>query len=421
MTTASRGWLQRLGPGLLWAGTAVGVSHLVQSTRAGAGYGLALAWVVVVAHVVKYPTFEAGPRYTAATGRSLLEAYRRQGPAALAVFFAMTIATVCIVEAAIAVVTAGMASALISDAVAVEWWAAGLLGVAVAVSAGGGFRALDAAMKAMVLLLTVSSLAAAALLLPQVTWEAMAPWPPLPALDAATVGFLVAFVGWMPAPFDTAVWHTQWTVEKMREDPGFDARAARIDFHVGYVGTALLALVFVFLGAAVLHGRGVELPAQAPAFARTFVDVYGEVLGPWSRPLVLSAAFATMLSTLLAVTDGFARAMAGSIARFAGPEAPGERPRTSAYLGTLYGTATGAALIVAFGTSNLKSLVDLATTVSFVLGPVLAWMNYRAVMGDDMPEEARPGPWLRAGHLTALVATAAFSVGFVAYKATYGW
>lgn len=417
----SRGWLQRLGPGLLWAGTAVGVSHLVQSTRAGAGYGLALAWVVVAAHVVKYPTFEAGPRYTAATGRSLLEAYRRQGPAALAVFFAMTLATVCIVEAAIAVVTAGMASALVSDALSVPAWAGLLMGVAVAVSAGGGFRGLDAAMKAMVLLLTVSSLAAAAMLLPGVTWEAMSPWPPIPELDAATLGFLVAFVGWMPAPFDTAVWHTQWTVEKMRDDPSFDEQAARIDFHVGYVGTALLALVFVFLGAAVLHGRGVELPAQAPAFARTFVDVYGEVLGPWSRPLVLSAAFATMLSTLLAVTDGFARALAGSIARFAGPEAPGEVPAQPTYLGTLFGTAAGAVLIVVFGTSNLKSLVDLATTVSFVLGPVLAWMNFRAVFADEVPEASRPGPWLRAGHLAAIGANVAFSVGFIAYKAAYGW
>ena len=31
-----------IGPGLLFAGSAVGVSHLVQSTRAGALYGLGL-------------------------------------------------------------------------------------------------------------------------------------------------------------------------------------------------------------------------------------------------------------------------------------------------------------------------------------------------------------------------------------------
>ena len=31
------------GPGLLWAATAIGVSHLVQSTRAGASAGFGLA------------------------------------------------------------------------------------------------------------------------------------------------------------------------------------------------------------------------------------------------------------------------------------------------------------------------------------------------------------------------------------------
>ena len=65
-----RGYLKSLGPGLLWAATAIGVSHLVQSTRAGAAYGFALVWVVVAANLLKYPLFEAGPRYAVATGKS---------------------------------------------------------------------------------------------------------------------------------------------------------------------------------------------------------------------------------------------------------------------------------------------------------------------------------------------------------------
>ena len=34
--------ISKLGPGLLFAGAAIGVSHLVQSTRAGADFGLSL-------------------------------------------------------------------------------------------------------------------------------------------------------------------------------------------------------------------------------------------------------------------------------------------------------------------------------------------------------------------------------------------
>ena len=74
-----RGWLSVLGPGLLYAGAAVGVSHLVQSTRAGAGFGFSLVWVVILANIIKFPFFEAGPRYAAATGQTLIHGYRRIG------------------------------------------------------------------------------------------------------------------------------------------------------------------------------------------------------------------------------------------------------------------------------------------------------------------------------------------------------
>ena len=43
-----RVFLRSFGPGLLWTGTAIGVSHLVQATRAGAD-GLAMALRAVAA------------------------------------------------------------------------------------------------------------------------------------------------------------------------------------------------------------------------------------------------------------------------------------------------------------------------------------------------------------------------------------
>jgi Mn2+/Fe2+ NRAMP family transporter len=71
--------LEVIGPGLVLAGSAIGVSHLVQSTRAGAMYGLALLGFILVSMLAKYPAFLFGPRYAAATGRSLLSGYRQQG------------------------------------------------------------------------------------------------------------------------------------------------------------------------------------------------------------------------------------------------------------------------------------------------------------------------------------------------------
>ncbi|MCI2285684.1 hypothetical protein L3081_22770 [Colwellia sp. MSW7] len=52
-----------LGPGIVWAATSIGVSHIVQATRAGADFGFALLGFIILAHVIKYPFFLFGPQY----------------------------------------------------------------------------------------------------------------------------------------------------------------------------------------------------------------------------------------------------------------------------------------------------------------------------------------------------------------------
>ena len=65
-----------LGPGIVWAATSIGVSHIVQATRAGADFGFALLGFIILAHVVKYPFFLFGPKYAGLTGKSLLDGYK---------------------------------------------------------------------------------------------------------------------------------------------------------------------------------------------------------------------------------------------------------------------------------------------------------------------------------------------------------
>ena len=83
--------LKNLGPGLLYAGAAVGVSHLVQSTRAGASYGFGLIGVLILANILKYPFFEFAPRYAASTGKSLVHGYKKIGKWALALYALLTL------------------------------------------------------------------------------------------------------------------------------------------------------------------------------------------------------------------------------------------------------------------------------------------------------------------------------------------
>ena len=70
---------QKLGPGLMFAGAAIGVSHLVQSTRAGADFGFGLIWALLLINLIKYPFFAFGVHYTSKTGQDLLTGFQTLG------------------------------------------------------------------------------------------------------------------------------------------------------------------------------------------------------------------------------------------------------------------------------------------------------------------------------------------------------
>ena len=82
-----------LGPGFLFACTAIGVSHLVQSTRAGAEFGFLLLGFIILANVLKYPFFEHGSRYANATGTSIIDGYEKIGRKFLILYLAITVAS----------------------------------------------------------------------------------------------------------------------------------------------------------------------------------------------------------------------------------------------------------------------------------------------------------------------------------------
>lgn len=100
--------IAQFGPGLLYAGAAIGVSHLVQSTRAGADFGWDLVWIILMVNIIKYPVFQTGPRFAAATGETLLHGYKKLGSWAVWIYIVMTICTMFVIMAAISIVTSGL-------------------------------------------------------------------------------------------------------------------------------------------------------------------------------------------------------------------------------------------------------------------------------------------------------------------------
>jgi len=406
----------------MYAGAAIGVSHLVQSTRAGANYGFTLVWAVIVVHLFKYPFFEFGHRYTAATGESLLVGYRRVGRWALISYLIIALGLSIPTAAVLTIVTAGMASQTVAVSLTPMTWGVILLTCCVLVLASGGYPLLDKLMKVLMAFLAVCTVVAVVAAAGH--GRVAAPGFAVPGFaapkvwDVAGIAFLVMLMGWMPTPVDASAWPSLWMQERIkqtRHQPTL--REALFDFNLGYVSSLITALMFLSLGALVMFGTGETFPQGAADFAARFVGMYTSALGEWSRPVVITAAFTTMLSTTLTVLDGYPRVLtAGCRVAWPGAQKLGKAP----YWAFMIVMMVGALLIYRYLTSRMLTLVDFATTLAFLSAPLFAYLNCRAIAVGKLPKEAAPPKWLSVLSWAGLIFLTCFSVLFLVVRFGYG-
>lgn len=360
--------IAKLGPGLLYAGAAVGVSHLVQSTRAGASYGMAMVAVVILANLLKYPFFKAGPLYAAANGKSLLDAFQQLGNGAMFIFYGVTFTTVFAVQAVVTLITAGIFAYVFN--INLPLWAisAVILVICSIILLIGKFELLNKTMKSVIFLLTVATIVTliAAFTKSQNAFE---PLTTFSFFKQEDLFFLIALVGWMPAPIDISLWQSEWTLAQAKSKGSLSLKDALFDFRVGYWGTTFLAAAFVGLGALLIFGSGSELPASGVAFSADLIGMYTQTIGSWSFVFIAVAALATMFSTTLTVLDAFPR-MLQKATKLSFPKW-GITEKQNYFL-WLTIIVFGALFVLIFQLESMRQLVDFATTVSFLTAPVLA-------------------------------------------------
>lgn len=383
-----------LGPGLLMAAAAIGVSHLVQSTRAGATFGFALVWAVILANFFKYPFLEYGPRYAIATGESMIEGYYRLGKWAIGIFVIFTIGTMFAVQAAVTIVSASLAAELTGIALSPVTWSAILLGICIILLVSGQYSALDGAIKLIMVVLAISTIVALGAALFQGGQHEVSSYYPS-IWDVAGVSFLIALMGWMPIPIDAAAWHSLWTLEREKQTQYRPKlKESLIDFNIGYIGAALLALGFLFLGALVMYGSGEEFASSGAVFSGQLLNLYTDSLGEWLYPVIIICAFTTMFSTTLTVTDAYPR-VSRRMLEVLMPETIKEKDNLRIYRILLVVISLISLGVLYFLGDSFTLMVDLATTLSFLTAPVLAYLNYKLVTADHMPKDCQPKPWLK--------------------------
>lgn len=385
--------------------TAIGLSHLVLAPIAGAKYGYALAWLIIVAHILKYPCFEAGPRYAIATGESLISGYSRiPGPKnwGLWLFFVISLIGGCTAAGALLSISAAVLFAATGGALSLPILMIIISLMIVALLLAGGYSALASLSTLSVAVLSIVALFAFGLSLP----------PPSAAAEVFTFSIptnsLVlasSLVGLMPTAVHMSVWHSIWAIEhtpRWKEltdgkKPSM-MRLAMRDLRLGYLLSAITAIIFLSLGATILLPRGLA-PEGLEVFI-TISRIYTDSIGSWTYPVFMGAAFIAVFSSAYAVMDAYPRSMARMLAVLL-PNKPilVEKERTVYWIYLAFIIAY--ALLSTTLLPNPVIMLLISGVATLIAGPLVYSLNYycvtRLIDGQSMGLTLRDRYWAILG------------------------
>ena len=307
------------------------------------------------------------------------------------------------IQTAVTIVTAGIASSLFGFG-SVVFWTVIITAICFLILIRGRYKVLDSLMKVIVILLTISTLVSVVL---AVGPETALNFSQVLPTDALSVTFLIAFMGWMPAPLDISIWHSIWTVEKQKLNSTITRKQSRFDFNVGFITTIILGVGFLALGAIVMHNSGESFSAKGGEFANQLISMYTFSLGQNAKIIIGIAALTTMFSTTLTTLDSSPRVMSLTTELLQG------KLFKNGYFFWLALLVIGTLAIFLFFVSEMGVLIKIATILSFLTAPFYAIINFKLITGKNTPINARPSKSLQVYSLICIGILVAFTIWFL--------
>lgn len=446
------------------AGAAIGVSHLVQSTRAGAMYGWSALIFVLLANLMKYPFYEYGHRYAAASGKNLIQAYRQQGKRFFLPFLAISFISAIGSFAVDAFVAAMLLQYLLFPGISATVLAVGVLLLCWGLIAVGRYRLFEQVTKWCVIFLSIATIAAVGMaVFTSVTepslgtssivestsvesttvrstmMESTGTAIPIDVSQtdftntdltqkvayATTNGraavfsweavpFLIAFMGWMPGGLELSIWQSLWVQADAKDrtsqgDEAVSMTQASFDFNFGYVLTVVLACLFLVLGTLTLPEEG--MAAEPAAFAGQLVGMYTSYIGAWAEPVIGLCAIAAIFSTTFTVVDAFPRTLEAGLQELWPTTRESQLPIRQSIALLLI---VSAALLLSIFTAGFEPLINAITILAFVAAPFYAWLNMRSIA--TLTDAEQPQPWLSLLASVGLLYLSGFSILFLVFQ-----
>ncbi|RLV54788.1 divalent metal cation transporter [Aeromicrobium phragmitis] len=289
-----------IGPGIVVAGTGVGAGDLVATLSAGARFGYALLWAVVLGTVFKIILVEGAGRYSLASGRTIFQGWRSLG-AWTSWYFGPYIVIWGLVYGATAMSSSALPLvALFPGGPDLKVWAVamGLIGFALVWL--GRYALVEKLMALFVGVMFVTVVGAAILAAPNLLDIAGGLVPHIP--EGGLVNTL-AVAGGVGGTITLAA-YGYWLREKGWSTPAW-MRVMRIDNSVAYVVTGIFVIAMLIVGAELLYSVNVALGSGDQALvglSDVLDDRYGEVYGT----VFLVGFWAASMSSLIGVWNGVA-------------------------------------------------------------------------------------------------------------------
>ena len=387
-------FLKNLGPGLLFASMAIGTSHLVLSTKAGAQYGWLMVIPIILANVLKYPFFEFGVRYTSITNKTLIDGYLNRGKGYLWFYALITLVTTFTILAALYTVTAGLFINLFQlDYLSISSVALGLFAFISGLLIIGKYKFLEVSLKLVISILFLALIITTGLVIFKGQVATVADFEPIPIFNEMGILFLIGLMGWMPTTVEASSWVSLWSLEKWKNKQKPSLKESLLEFNIGYILTGVLALFFMTIGWFTLYGTNTILSGNAVNFADQVVQLFTTHIGAWAYLFIAISAFATMFSTCMTAHDAVTR-VSIEIIGLLRPNKKNINNRTNFAVGVILLALINFIVLASFG-ANMGKLVALATFVSFVVAPIIGYMNLKNVMSKDIPLQHQPNNGLR--------------------------
>lgn len=396
----------------------MGVSHLVQATRAGADYGMGLTLIIIIACIIKYPSLRFGGDYAAATGTSLITSYKAEGWWAFGIYAIAQLLSMVFVVAALSLFTLGLFQAAlgfeINTLVGVSILLTGIIGLLVK----GHYHLLERVTKYIVATLTVLIVIATFMVAVKIDWT-MTLFT-VPTITGSMILYLIPIIGFMPTPTDGSILQSLWTCAKAEDIKRRQTTSeAQFDFNLGYITSVILALCFLTLGTGVMYNSGVQIETSSSGFSGQLIQLFTKSIGAWSFPLISIAVIFVMLSTLMTVVDGMTRIVVGIInVSKSEVTTPQQKTlnNTKLYNIIIIVLCTTSVLVLATMMKSFAAFIDITTTIAFIISPLLAFLNHRAMWSDRVHETNRPGQIMKVWSLTSMSLLLALTLGYFYFQ-----